>query len=655
MKHFRLIITALTFIPCTWYYPLIAKKNITTFIPRSQGANTARELVGWQRELYKNYTENYAAVAPVAEYTRSRDTESIARKLFSTTCLTFSGSARDDRADTDILADYFGLPVDFKGTLAVKPVIENYIIDLELYFGMDTISNGLFLRIHAPITHTRWTLGLDSCIVCNNKFRGCPTFPGCYMSTITAPAASSPAFPNACPTIPTACPIDASLNPLYQNNIDCATMSLREALSGDFTFGDMKEPWDFGRFSFCHRDKTGLADIDAIMGYNFLHNDYAHFGAFVMTVIPTGNRPKAKYIFEPIVGNGKHWELGGGITTHFSIMDYGCDTNLNIGIYIEGNITHVFSTHQVRSFDFTKNGLLSRYILLKEFDPDCVNGIFQNTYTYNFCQQQSAAGVPTISVLRRNHGLMNAINFATRNCEVHVGLKADVSAKICLTKCGWTLDAGYNFFYRTEEKVCIKTECPCFLDSRFLGFKGTEFVCCNSYQIANVQGTEGQTSIIVPIGSTFPANAEPRLAGCPDLATGATTANTQPNNGTQADATIFSGGTQAIGEISPTDCTVCLSGNQIQADTPIADLTPENGFIVSNGVQPTFITCKDLDPHSAEQGRMMTHKVFGHLSYTWYQSCYNPHLGIGGEAEFDAHCDNALEQWGIWLKGGLEF
>ncbi len=105
-------------------------------------------------------------------------------------------------------------------------------------------------------------------------------------------------------------------------------------------------------------------------------------------------------------------------------------------------------------------------------------------------------------------------------------------------------------------------------------------------------------------------------------------------------------------------CAVCLNEGTVDpAGTPTADLTPANGFFVDS--QPTLITplitCKDLDPTSAEQGTMMTHKVFGLLSYTWYQSCYEPFVGLGAEAEFDAHCDNALQQWGIWLKGGLAF
>ena len=134
--------------------------HITTFIPRSQGANTARELVGWQRDLFRCYTQNYAAIAGTIEYTRSFELCGLTRKLFSTSALTFAGSQNPNQVDgVDIVADYFGLPTNFHGTLIIKPRIENVIIDLNFFFGHD-ICNGLFLRVHAPITHTKWSLGL---------------------------------------------------------------------------------------------------------------------------------------------------------------------------------------------------------------------------------------------------------------------------------------------------------------------------------------------------------------------------------------------------------------------------------------------------------------------------------------------------------------
>ena len=640
-------------------------KTITTFIPRSQGTNTARELVGWQRQLYRCYNENYAALALTAEYTRSRNTCPIARHMFTTNCLTFSGSQFAERKDTDILADYFGLPVNFHGTLAIEPEIQNYIIDLNLYFGLDELFPGFFIRLHSPLTHTKWSLGLDACISCGDKFRGCEQFPECYMSAVEQPSAPLSAD----------CPVNATLNPLNQYNNNCATQSLREALSGNFTFGQMKEAWKYGRFDFCPRNKTGLADIDVMIGINVLHNDYAHFGFFALTVIPTGNRPKAKYIFEPLVGDGKHWKAGGGATMHFSLASNTEQTVYNAGIYIEGNVVHVFSTDQKRSFDFTNNGPLSRYVLLKEFDPECTNGIFQNSYTYT-------------------GNLINAINFATRNCEVRIGLEADVSAKIFFTSGGWTLDLGYNYFFRDREKICIKTDCPCDIDSRFFGFKGTEPVCLEPAMTSEMfdripapsrpEGASTQQPLPSSNdagpsqGSALSADQKVTQANIREIF-GNTSYNSSSGKGVRLQPTTSYENDYPHQPSEPN----FISNSESSSIQNYEDNYPnsnEDNYIsrpsnptgvVNNNVQPdatafapgtairgtkaTFVTCNDLDPQSAAQGQMMTHKAFGHLSYTWHCSCYSPHIGIGGELEFDAHNNNALEQWGIWLKGGLMF
>lgn len=592
---YAMIVAAASILALSTAEGVTSTGHITTFIPRSQGANTARELVGWQRDLFRCYTQNYAAIAGTIEYTRSFELCGLTRKLFSTSALTFAGSQNPNRVDgVDIVADYFGLPTNFHGTLIIKPRIENVIIDLNFFFGLDDICNGLFLRVHAPITHTKWSLGLDSCLACGDKFRGNSTFPPCYMGP-TEPD------PTANPPI---CPINATLNPIYlapaDENPNCTTSSLREALSGNFTFGEMQEPWKYGRFDFCPRSKTGLADIDVILGFDLLHNDYGHFAFFAQTVVPTGNRPKAKYIFEPLVGNGRHWQLGGGFSGHLSIFGKTNASCPHLAFYVEGNVTHVFSADQKRSFDFLPTSpivrlikqpvdendkLLTRYILLKEFD---VNDNFANH-------------------------LINAINFATRNCEVSIGLQADVSAKLCFFDRGWSFDLGYNFYFQDRERVCIKTECPCGIDQRRFGIKGLEGVCCLSYDCSGNEPTTG------------------------------TALNTTQNSATMFDADL------PTSAPLPAEPPFCLSWNTNPHPTSSeeliqADLTAE----------PYIISCRDLNPASAAQGRMMTHKVFGHISYT-FNSCYEPHVGIGAEGEFDGNCDNALEQWGIWLKGGFVF
>ncbi len=621
----------------------IYSHNITTFIPRSQGANTARELAGWQRLLYRPYQENYAAIQLTTEYTHSRDTRCLAQKLFSTDRLTFAGSQYaplpgtelPPRQATDIIADYFGLGTQFHGTLLIRPKIENVIIDLNFYFGLNDWFPGLYFRIHTPITHTRWSLGLDDCRSCGDKYRDCTVFPQCYMYSGQPPmgeAVCNLAGPTECPTValprrtdPYCCPINTTLNPQnpqlnlststafnsnaiypqFRNN-NCTTQSLREALDGNFTFGDMVEPWKFGRFSFCPRSKSGLADIDCIVGLNMAEGGYGHFGLFGIAVFPTGSRVTGRWIFEPIVGNGRHWEAGIGLSTHLSLCDYMSPNN--IGFYIEGYASYMFKAHQIRSFDFKNNGLLSRYMLLKEYDT-----------SGNYMQR-----------------MISAINFATRKCEVKIGLQADVSAKVFAVSNCWEFEAGYNFYFRDREKICIKTDCPCAIDSRRFGIKGLQGVCCIQYNV------NADNLVVGPSQGTVPLNA------------------------TQNDATMFSDTFPPSAPAVAGDCEapatgdcICLTWNSptLAAGESInLNGLINAGYTVADNTTPaTIISCADLDPCSAAQGRMMTHKIFFNIGYSFRNSCYEPFFAVGGEIEFDGYKHNALPQWGAWLKTGLMF
>ena len=61
---------------------------------------------------------------------------------------------------------------------------------------------------------------------------------------------------------------------------------------------------------FARQVRNGLADIDVIVGYNWINDDCYHFGTYLQAVLPTGKKRKNLFIFSPVVGNGKHFELG---------------------------------------------------------------------------------------------------------------------------------------------------------------------------------------------------------------------------------------------------------------------------------------------------------------------------------------------------------
>ncbi len=573
---------------------------------RSQGANTARELVGWQWDINKpDMCENYGAAYVAFEYQRSFKERQIAQSLFGSQRLSFAGSAVTDRAPNELLADYFGLPTDFRGSIFFKPRVENFIVDLGYYMGLDCWMQGLYLRLHAPFVHTRWNIDTNcgNCVSIEtpaiNEDGSPKQFPLCYMGESVADAATS----------------------------------IKQALSGFFLFGDMTEPWCAGRFDFARQVRNGLADIDVILGYNWINDDCYHFGTYIQAVLPTGKKQKNVHVFSPVVGNGKFFELGAGVSAH-TVLWSGEDSNL--ALFLEGNVTHMFRSRQCRLFDLIDNGPFSRYMLLKEFET---NG---TSYTY------------------ANH-MINATCFTNREVHVSLAVKADFSLKLAYRWCGFGFDLGYNGYGHSREKIELLCDsCPADIDKRKFGIKGTEGTCCFNYTIANVLEGTTTTPTIFPSGETFPPNAT-APEGCPKLPTSSMVTNFQ-NNATESDATAFHGGTRQSGTISATDCSVCLNGGTVTEPTPTSDLTPANGYYINNGLQPTLLSPNDLDIHSGEAHSVFTNKVFAHLCYTWMDECgWNPQLGVGGEVEIDANqnrsaCERAgLSQWGIWVKGCVSF
>jgi hypothetical protein len=625
----------------------------TGFHYRSQGANTARELVGWQWDLYRPYIcDNYAVDYIAFEYQRSFKSRHISQALFGGETLTFAGSLVANRPACALVADNFGLSRTFQGSIRLRPRIENYIVDLGFYIGLDCWCPGLFIRLHAPIVHTRWKLrsecaSNDCCdFVCSSTLNTAP-FDPCYVSS-TPSSSGMITTPGQLPASTTVVP--GTFAAAVTNA--AAASSIEQALSGNFLFGDMKTPWCAGRFDFCAHKRNGLADIDVIVGYNFFNDNCRHFGLYGQAVIPTGQKQGNFFVFDPVVGNGGHFELGVGLTAHTVLWSGECS---NLSIWLEGNITHMFRSRQCRLFDFCNGGFLSRYLLLKEFD---VNG----------------------TVATYNGNLISATCFNNRKVDVKINAKGDASFKLAYRWCAFGLDIGYNIYGHSHEKIrrlCQRDDDDdsseiCNIDSRFFGIKGTEGVCCFNYPIVDVTPlVPGATSTptVFPagtvldslLGSTFTTPT-----GCPTLTLTTPLAVTAvPNNGTQPNATAFTVVSSLTPTIASTDCNVCLASNsnQVLSATPVSSLTAANGFIIANTSMPSFVSINDLNLRSAESPAYLTHKIFAHVNWTLPDigSC-TTNIGVGGEAEFTGrrrvgnNCRRiGVNQWGVWIKGSMYF
>ncbi len=407
----------------------------TIFIPRSQGSNTALDISGWKHYLPRCDYRAWGSVGLAVEYKHSFKGKRLAHYLFGSTQLKFSGSKAAERGERDLLADNFGLPTDFVGAISFKPSIENIVLNLDYHLGLDAWCDGLYFKVKAPIVTTRWDLGIG-CNEMNNIGRqDAPVFPACYMAEEAVPTARS----------------------------------IRQALSGTLNFGDMAQPLMFGVLPCGREQKTGVSNLDVIVGWNGIADECSHAGIYLLTVIPTGNRPHSDILFEPIVGNGNLWEIGPGFSGHLDFYRSDCHT---CSLYVEGVLTHQFKRFQIRSFDLVGHGPFSRYMLLKEFRVDD-----KGNRLYD-------------------EALFNAIDFATRAVRVGGSVRFDASAKLSYRNNCWGFDLGYNIYARTKEKLRIQDDLfPSDLNNRPLGIKGTEGVC---YRILK----NGELDSVAPLHST---------------------------------------------------------------------------------------------------------------------------------------------------------
>ncbi len=573
--------------------------NVAPYIyNRSVSENAARELAGWTSHVnLADMDKHYGSFSITPEYTRSFRPGNIARNLFGCDlgdccAINIKGSGATPNGTTDWLADYFYLPTTYTGSFSVKPFIQNFLVDFNLYWGMDNWANGLYFRVHAPLAWTKWDLQM-------------------CMKRETAGTGTG----------------------IVDTNILTNTLTLKEFLNyscnqakpADITTVDPAATYKFNPLCYsrlcpCSHTKTRLSDIQADFGWNFLNDEDYHLGLFLRAVAPTGNRPHGTFLFEPMIGNGHAWELGGGLTSHVIMWRSQETQDKHFGLYVDANITHLFNARQCRFFDLC-NKPWSRY-----------NLAFKTTATNGVISQVEFAPVADLTA----HAV-----------KVSIGVQADVVAMFNYTNGNYAWDLGYNFWGRSCEKFDCKkcctttcaTTCPTTCNTSCC-----KTDCCTCECPTFYSELDGATWSLAGANSKLYNVAGP-IVHFPE---------------SYSDATIHSyDGTDGVN----------LVANQTE--------------------NRTFLSTTDLDLDSART-KGISHKLFTSFTYNEFgcdNECWHPYMSIGGEVEFAGNkkccntgctttqttqttttsCDpcckkkccncinTAISQWGVWLKGGVDF
>jgi len=628
MKFF--IFSALLLSPlinhCATTAPVVSYFNI-----RSQAVDTARELAGWTDHVNLWDMESvYGTLAVTTEYTRSFlsnytahnlfDTNTKSATLYSTPSITISGSQVINRGPDDWLADYFYLPTDFLSIVNINPRIENVIVDLDFYIGLDEWANGLFFRIDMPINWTRWSLDFKETV----SQAGINDYDSGYFNSYDiAPGTPAGGIEG----------VGIERSKLLAN--------FGEFISGqaptNITDGTQCNALSFAKMDLhdLGRAKTRLAALSWIIGWNFLEFADYHLGVGLLTRAPTGNRPESIFLFEPISGNGKHWELGAHITSH-ALLWQSEDDATTFGLYVDANITHLFKTHQTRTFDL-KCKPLSRYMLAEKLGTS-VSGLAGGITA------ATAGGTgTTIPNAQFQKEFSPVGNLTTQEVHVSIGVQADIAAQFSYACNGLTIDLGYNLFARSCEKIDLDSDCPstC-LDSCNTG--SAVILTQNTWALkgdAYVFGFNIATAPATPVALSATESDATINGGTTFPATGATTFYQGDNAGVDNAQFAFIG----VGSATP-----------LYADPAGIDGQTKTSL------NPIFIQMSDINLAGS---RYISNKIYAHISYNWLEcKHWVPYFGIGGYGEFGINsrecstssCVTAsLSQWGLWFKTGLSF
>ncbi len=599
--------------------PHAVSASVTPYFSiRSQSANAARRIAGVTNQLYHYNTDDvvYGTFSITPEYSRSFKSQDITDCLFGEylqcepcdSVIRISGSRSPERGSNDLLADYFYLPTNFVSLVHFEPIIDNFIIDFEYYAQLDAWIEGLYFQLSAPLAHTRWSLRM------HEKIIDCGTDMDDYGYFTPRPLTK---FLNDF----TEYANGVSIDPIIQN------LSNDPGVDDNITI--MAQPLLRAKMSSDRLIRTRLADLRLFLGWNYYFcNNRGHFGLDIQLAAPTGNSPEAHYLFEPIAGNGHHWELGGGFhgLVRFARNE---EKNQFCALYVEADVTHLFKTKQHRTFDLCGKPL-SRYMLAERMSStieDHLVGI------ENGNEIQAKAQFA--------HEYAPVANITTVRVPVSASIQADIVALFNVTRGGFTWDIGYNFWAISCEKI----GCPEF------------FNLCDKWALKGDAAVYGFESIDL---------------GSDDLLINHPVAL----SATQSGATINSGlNFPATGAVTPLEIQEGRRNPRIDNPLPAngngVELTAQPGTDpvidrINTSIQPEFIS---VDQFATQSGRTrgISNKLFTHLSYAWCAgNGWAPYVGAGAEAEWGRQSKPffpkkndclgcAISQWGVWIKGGVTF
>ncbi|MFH1644735.1 MAG: hypothetical protein ABIA74_06210 [bacterium] len=185
---------------------------------------------------------------------------------------------------------------------------------------------------------------------------------------------------------------------------------------------------------------TEVADIDIVLGYKIVRKEKVKFGVNIGLTIPTGNDADGVWVFEPISGNNEHWGLGAGLDLCAKVWE---DGKQYFRIDLVANYRYLFESSEDRT--------------LRVRDDLAANKLGGGSWRYSqyrLVGQGTAGQAPTAGTIKP------LANISTLNVDVEPGSQLDAILGVAYANGGFSIDLGYNLFWKEREDVDKKADLP---------------------------------------------------------------------------------------------------------------------------------------------------------------------------------------------------
>lgn len=132
----------------------------------------------------------------------------------------------------------------------------------------------------------------------------------------------------------------------------------------DTTGIDQQAKLTSAKFAGKAQSKTGVASVDLTVGYNLVNEEKAGVRARAFYRIPTGTAVTGEYLFEPILGNGRHHELGFGFDGSVELSH---SEKLTIDLNASMALAYLFQATEKRTVNYRSYAGVSQGLLAAHY------------------------------------------------------------------------------------------------------------------------------------------------------------------------------------------------------------------------------------------------------------------------------------------------